>query len=395
MAKEVAMAERARVGLVMAGGGARAAYQAGVLLAIAKLLPPGAGNPFAIICGSSAGAINATGLACGAESFSRTAIYLSKLWQQLHVPMIYRADLRYFLGRGLHWGASLLSGGLGRYNPRSLLDNGPLRELLGDIVRFEQLGPAIANGALDALGITASCYSTGRSVTFFEGRPELEGWQRQLRDGMRARLTLEHLLATSAIPLLFPAQRIGSHYYCDGAIRQLAPLSPALHLGAQKLFVISLAGAHLPIPSNGNGRYPSLAQVFSHLLSSVFFDGMESDIERLSRVNQTVSLLPPALLAQHATPLHRVEVFTLAPSRPLEEIAREHTHSFPATLRFLLSGTGATHSRGLALSTYLLFEPGYCRALVELGYHDALARRDAIRAFLELPGAAPATGLAD
>ncbi|MCW3480659.1 patatin-like phospholipase family protein [Neisseriaceae bacterium JH1-16] len=389
------MAGRSKIGLVMAGGGARAAYQAGVLQAVAKLLPPGAGNPFAIICGSSAGAINAAGLACGAEEFRRTAIYLAQVWQQLHVPMVYRADLAYFLKRGLHWGASLVSGGLGSYNPRSLLDNGPLRELLGDIMRFERLASAIDHGALDALGITASCYSTGRSVTFFEGRPELQGWERQLRDGLRASLTLEHLLATSAIPLLFPAQRIGQRYYCDGAIRQLAPLSPALHLGAQKLFVISLAGAHLPIPANGNGRYPSLAQVFSHLLSSVFFDGMESDIERLSRVNQTVSLLPPALLTQHATPLHRVEVFTLAPSRPLEEIAREHTHTFPAPLRFLLSGTGATQPRGLALSTYLLFEPGYCRALVELGYRDALARRDAIRAFLELPGAAPVTGLAD
>ncbi|MDN0075800.1 patatin-like phospholipase family protein [Crenobacter sp. SG2303] len=389
------MTGRTRIGLVMAGGGARAAYQAGVLLAVAKLLPAGVGNPFSIICGSSAGAINAAGLACGAEEFSRTAIYLSKVWQQLHVPMIYRADLGYFVRRTLYWGLSFVSGGLGPYNPRSLLDNDPLRELLGKTVRFEQLGLAIANGALDALGVTASCYSTGRSVTFFEGRPELEGWQRQLRDGMRTRLTLEHLLATSAIPLLFPAQRIGQHYYCDGAIRQLAPLSPALHLGAQKLFVISLAGAHLPVPRNGDGRYPSLAQVFGHLLSSVFFDGMESDIERLSRVNQTVSLLSSTLLAQHATPLHRVEVFTLAPSRPLEEIAREHIHSFPAPLRFLLSGTGATHARGLALSTYLLFEPGYCHALVELGYRDALARREAIRAFLELPGSTPATELAD
>ncbi|MBV8045633.1 MAG: patatin-like phospholipase family protein [Paludibacterium sp.] len=375
------MTQSAKVGLVLAGGGARAAYQAGVMLAISHILPDARTNPFPVISGTSAGAINATGLACAAHDFRLAAGQLAQLWRQIRIEDVYQADMLYFLKTFLHFGVSIASAGRLWSNPKSFLDNAPLREYLGRVVAFDGIDHAIASGSLRALALTASCFNSGQSVTFFDGAPEVQAWTRQMRVGVREKIGIDHLMASSALPLIFPATRVGDRYFCDGAVRQMAPLSPALHLGAQKLFVVGLAGNK---SATRDGGYPSPAQVFGHLLNSIFADSMASDMERLIRVNHTVSLLSGHSDLASQTPLQRVEVFLINPSASLEDIARKHVHLFPPVLRFLLHGTGATRRRGLSLATYLLFEPGYCRELIALGYRDVLKQKEAILNFLEL-----------
>ncbi|AVG18068.1 MULTISPECIES: patatin-like phospholipase family protein [Chromobacteriaceae] len=374
-----------RIGLVLSGGGARAAYQVGVLLGIARLLPDPRHNPFPIICGTSAGAINAVALAAGAGNFQLAVNTLAKVWKHLHIADVYDVSAGYFIKTFLHFGVSLLSAGQAWNNPQSFLDNAPLRDTLGRWMPFEGIAPSIDSGALQALALTASCYTTGMSVTFFQGQEHLGEWMRYQRLGVRERIGLDHLMATAAIPLIFPSVRIGEKFYCDGAVRQLSPLSPALHLGAEKLFVVGLASKRPDTIERRNvGSYPMPAQIFGHLLNSVFIDSMAVDMERLTRINHTVSLLQSSEELAHQTQLKKVDIFQLNPSKSLEGIVYRHTHLFPAMLRFIMRGTGATRQRGTALATYLLFEPAYCRELIALGYRDTLQQKDAIREFLEL-----------
>jgi NTE family protein len=379
------MAGNSNIGLVLSGGGARAAYQAGVLLAISRMLPDPQRNPFPIICGTSAGAINAVAIASGASNYRQSVHYLAQMWKQLHIHDVYDASLAYFIKTFFHFGISIATGGHGWRNPKSFLDNAPLRAFLGQAMPFDGIRHSLAQGSLQALALTASCFSTGMSVTFFESQPHLDEWSRHQRMGVRERIGLDHLMATSAIPLIFPSTQIGNLHYCDGAIRQMTPLSPALHLGADKLFIVGLTSQRPAVlERRAVSVVPTPAQVFGHLLNSVFVDSMSMDMERLLRVNHTVSLLQghQELCAQ--TSLKQVDIFMLSPSQSLESIAYQYAHEFPPVLRFLMKGAGGTKKRGMTLATYLLFEPGYCRALITLGYKDALAQKDAIRQFLEL-----------
>ncbi|MDF0604786.1 patatin-like phospholipase family protein [Neisseriaceae bacterium TC5R-5] len=379
------MARQAHIGLVLSGGGARAAYQVGVLMGIARILPDPKLNPFPIICGTSAGAINAVALASGAGNFQYAITNLAQVWKQLHINNVYDASSWYFLKTFLHFGLSIVSGGRLWRNPQSFLNNAPLRELLARTMVFEGVDHAIKQGSLEALALTASCYTTGMSVTFFQGEEGVEEWDRYKRVGLREPIGLDHMMATSAIPLIFPSVKIGDKFYCDGAVRQLSPLSSALHLGAEKLFIVGLASQRPDtIERRQSGPYPSPAQIFGHLLNSVFIDSMSMDMERLTRINHTVSLLQTHAELAGKTQLRKVETFILNPSQSLEGIAYKHTHLFPPLLRFLMQGTGATRHRGTALATYLLFEPGYTRELMALGYHDAMRQKDQIKQFLEL-----------
>ena len=380
-------------GLILSGGGARAAYQVGVLAAIADLLPDPANNPFPVIVGTSAGAINAVGLACGALHFSEAVRRLTAVWQGFHCHQVYRSDWPGVLRQaGRFVGHSLF--GFGGDVPVALLDNSPLRELLGRELDFSGIHAAVARRKLRAIAVSAFGYETGQSVSFYQGRATVDPWFRHRRVGVPTRLNLEHLMASTAIPLIFPPVKVNREYFGDGAVRQLAPISPALHLGATKVLVVGVsgnpqAGAPQPeIPRIKSTRSPSLAQISGHILNSTFIDSLEGDIELLERINHMGRLMPPELKTR-GMGLKPVEVLVIAPSQPLDQIAARHRHELPQSLRLFLRGPGATKASGAGVLSYLLFESGYCSELIELGYQDAMAQKQALMSFLAIESFSP------
>ncbi|QKJ65358.1 patatin-like phospholipase family protein [Deefgea piscis] len=372
-----------KTALILSGGGARAAYQVGVLLAIAKILPRGSQNPFPIICGTSAGAINAAAMAVGAGDFHRAVLQLARMWQGLRGESIYLADLPYLSKTAAHWLLALLCGGLGERNPRAFLDNAPLRALLSREVDFGQIERHIQSGALRAVAISALGYSSGQSVSFFQGAADLSVWSRAKRVGVRTELNVSHLMASSAIPLIFPAEHIHREYFGDGSVRQIAPLSPAIHLGARRVLVIGVA----PRSDHGPTRlhspsYPTLAQVTGQLFNSVFLDSLDTDLERMTRINRTLSYVPLAARLNGQLELHPIEVLTISPSKPLEKLTLSFSRDFPLGMRFLLGGLGAFRRQGSVVASYLLFSQAYLRQLIRLGYRDAMDKEAELSVFL-------------
>ena len=376
-------AGRPRVGLVLTGGGARAAYQVGVLRAISELLPKDVRNPFPVISGTSAGAVNAAVLAANGGNFRRGVRQLMTVWKNFHAHHVYRADpAGVFLNTSRFALATLLGGGLGRRTHVSLLDNAPLAELLRTRLDFSTIQSAIDGGDLTAVSVTCSGYTSGQSVTFFQGVPGVEPWQRARRVGVAMPIGADHVLASSALPFIFPAVLINREYFGDGSMRQTAPLSPALHLGADRLFIIGV-GRQLqaaPPERTKTESYPPLAQIAGHCLNSIFMDALEVDLERLQRINRTLSRMPAAVREDNAMPMHQVDFRLFSPSVELERIAMSFVHELPRSMRILLYGA-LTH-RGSNLVSYLLFEKTYCRALIQLGYEDSMRRKDDIMQFL-------------
>ena len=377
-------ASPAKVGLILTGGGARAAYQVGFLRAVSHMLPRGAPNPFTIICGTSAGAVNAAALASNATDFHRAVRQMLLIWKYFHVDQVYRSDVLGVFGTGMRWFMAMLLGGLGKNNPSSLLDNSPLSQLLRERLDLGGIRRSIDAGALYALSITVSGYASGQSVSFFQGVPGLAGWQRARRIGIPEIIDFEHLLASSALPFIFPAVPLRREFFGDGSMRQIAPISPALHLGADRVVVIGV-GRQMQNSSPQRVRmssYPSLAQIAGHALNSIFLDSLEIDIERLQRINKTISLIPREQRDKHNVQLREVDVLVISPSEEIDRIAARYSRELPRSIRFLLRGLGAARSGGATLTSYLLFEPAYCRALIALGYKDTMARREEVLKFI-------------
>ncbi len=381
-----------KTGLILTGGGARAAYQVGVLQAVSSILWEAgwapARNPFDIICGTSAGAINATALACHADNFGEGMQKLLEVWENFEVAQVYRADSLGVLRSGARW-LSLLSFGwlLRKWRaspPNSLLDNSPLVSLLHRLIDLPRLDAVLSEGLLHALAVSASSYTAGQHVTFYQAATEIAPWIRMQRIAQQDQICIEHLLASSAIPFIFPAVPLycgGRREYCgDGSMRQLAPISPAIHLGADKVLVIGAGRLSEPMQDiSESAQYPSLAQIAGHAMSSIFLDSLAVDIERMTRINLTLSGLPEEILSR--TSLRPVKVLVIAPSERLDEIAGRHIDSLPLSIRTLLSGIGATESKGTVLASYLLFESSYTRELIRLGHQDTLMRREDVLAF--------------
>jgi len=368
-----------RSALVLSGGGARAAYQVGVLGAVAEWLPADAPCPFSVLVGTSAGAINAAALSARGQRLREAVAELERVWNGFHLEQVVRTDTGAVLRAGLHWAVSLLSGGWLLRPPRSLLDTTPLRELLSRTVPLEQIPAAIAAGPVRALAVATTSYSTGQAVAFFEAAPTTREWQRARRAGVRRPIDLDVLMASSAIPFIFPSATIDGDHYGDGAMRQLAPLSPAVHLGANRLLVVGTRADAAASPADGaTDSPPSPGHLLGFVLDSLVTDGLSIDLERLRQIND----LLVADGVGHDPARRPIEVLVIQPSDDPTAIARRHLRAMPRSVRMLLRTIGALEARGGLLSSYLLFEAPYTAELMALGRADALARRAEIEAFL-------------
>ena len=381
------------IGLVLTGGGARAAYQVGVLEAIAELRrgagPAARGNPFPIITGTSAGAINAAALASGAHDFDTAVQTMAAVWRQFRPEQVYDVGTLALLDVAGHgrmlWGLARLLTRWRRQHPHSLLDNAPLARLLQSMVRLERLPALLRAGHLRALAVTASSYSAGEHFTFYQTARRLAPWRRSQRRAVPGPITHAHLLASSAIPFVFPAtgieHRDHTEYFGDGSMRQSAPLSPAIHLGAQRILAIGAGRMQEPHDQPGPNTFtgpPSLAQIAGHAMSSIFLDALGVDVERMLRINQTLALVPTEALVH--THLRPVELLLIAPSERLDVIAARHVGALPGVLRRLFDN-GESAAKSAAFASYLLFDAGFTGELLALGRADTLAQADAVRQF--------------
>lgn len=368
-----------KTGLILAGGGARAAYQVGVIKAVREMLPMPERNPFHIVCGTSAGAINAAALAVFADNFDTGVQNLLDVWESFRAYHVYRTDpfgiIAKFVAR---WLSAMLR--VPHSGPISILDNAPLGDMLRRSLDLGRIQENIDTGALYAVSITCSGYSSGQSVSFYQGGPGVVDWERTQRVGCATALRVEHLMASSALPLIFPAVKLNREYFGDGSMRQIAPISAALHLGADKVLVIGSGRQKTAPPRVRSQDYPSLAQIAGHALNSIFLDSLNVDIESLERINSTISLIPQDKAAD--LPLRKVDVLVMSPSQQISRIATRFLGELPWSVRFMLRGVGAMNRNGSNLASYLLFERGFCRALIDLGYQDTMARRAEMLEFL-------------
>ena len=371
-------------GLVLPGGGARGAFQVGVLKAIAEILPDKCHNPFPIISGTSAGAINSVVLASRARHYSAAVAELEQVWSNFESHQVFRDDPWTMLKSSIHWFSSIITGGTLVGTPKSLLDNAPLRSLLRSNIRFPLIDKAINDGYLKAVAITAAGYGSARSTSFFQASGEIREWTRKRRVGRRHPLNLDHLMASIAVPMVFPPVQINGEYFGDGAMRQATPLSPAIHLGASRILVVGVRDETAdPSPDlSAPQSFPSFAHIAGYMLDTLFMDGLYSDLERMTRINQLIDSVPEG--HRHGTIgiVRPIDTMAVLPSEDLREIAHKHRLDMPRTLRSLLSGISGKNKGENRLLSFLLFEKNYTRELIDLGYRDAMAVKDELLAFL-------------
>jgi NTE family protein len=381
------------IGLILSGGGARASYQVGVLGEIAKIRAErqpsliGEASPFKVVCGTSAGAINGAALATRSDDFDKAVLDLEKIWARMHAGDVYLADSWGVARSGARW-LTLFSIGWAfakwrKSAPRSLLDNQPLWGLLEKAIPWERLPALFANGSLTALAVAASSYTNGQHETFYQCARSVAPWLRSSRVALETTLDNRHLMASAAIPFVFPAVELGdAGWFGDGSMRQTAPISPAVHLGADKVLVVGAGRmAEPPAKKQAGAGYPSLGQIGGHALSNIFLDALASDVERMTRINNTLARMDPA--AKAASGLREVDLLLIAPSQRLDQIAAELVGALPLPVRAMLGalGVGKNSGGGGALASYLLFEPAYTGALIELGRKDARAQEARIVEF--------------
>jgi NTE family protein len=366
-----------RDALVLSGGGARGAYQVGVLKAIAEWLPEDAPCPFEVLVGTSAGALNAAAIGARAHSLREGVQSLEQVWSSFRVEHVVRSSSWAMLRSGLHWMVSLLSAGWIASPPRSLFDTTPLHELLARVIPLDQIPEQIAAGRLHALAVATTSYTSGQAVAFFDGADDIEEWNRVRRAGHRRSIDLDVLMASAAIPFIFPAYSIDGDHYGDGAMRQLAPLSPAVHLGANRLLVIGTRGnaAATPPTSARTQAPPSPGHLLGFVLDSLFTDGLSIDLERLNQINRLIQ-------APGSTGHRPIRATMIQPSVDPTVIAMKHERAMPRSVRTLLRAIGAYEARGGLLVSYLLFDKSYTCELMAMGYADAHAQRAEIAPYL-------------
>jgi NTE family protein len=375
------------VGLVLTGGGARAAYQVGAIRALAEIVGSGP-IPFDVISGISAGAINGAALAAGAEDFARAARRLGATWSTLSPDRVYRTGTLRLASIGTRWMHDLSLGALvGKSGINFLLDPSPLRELVRTGIPLGRVRRHLREGRLRGLAVSATNYHTGSGVTFFDGAPDVRPWTRSTRIGVRARIRAEHIMASAAIPVFFPPVAIERSFYGDGCVRMHFPMSPAIHLGAERIVAVSqrwLPAPHETARSEARDEAVAmpLSEIVGVLLNAVFLDSLDSDLERLERMNRTLALVPREKLRNGDLGIRPIPALVLRPSQDLGKLASDQYRRFPPMLRFLLKGIGATGAAGEDLLSYLAFEPVYVKRLMDLGTADTLARRDEILEFL-------------
>lgn len=370
----------AKHALVLSGGGARGAYQVGVLKALAEDVAAGT-NPFRVVTGLSVGAINAVVLAEGADDFPQATAKLEALWRSLRCSSVYETGWRTLGKRTAGWLGAAAFGWAGAKAPHSLLDAEPLARLMVTHVDFDRVNAMADGDELDALAITASSYRTGKAVTFFSGSVPTDNWQRARRTGRRVRMGPEHVLASAALPAVFPSVPIDGEWFGDGALRQVAPLSPAIHLGCDRLFLIGARDLETGQPDLMPRRHPTLGVIGGQLLDIVFNDNMDADIERSARINKTLSMMTPE--NREKLSLGPVATLRINPSNDIRTLAAAHVGELPRTVKLLLSAVGA-YGPPWVLPSYLTFEPGLIGALIDMGYTDAKRHQTQACEFLSL-----------
>jgi NTE family protein len=365
--------------LVLPGGGARGAYQVGVLKAINEVLAKG-NNPFPVICGTSAGAINAAVLASHAHEFSAGIERLEHFWRSMHCDRVYRTDAWTVFKSGMKFAITLLSGGLIKTNPRSFLDNTPLRYFLQKTLQLHGIQTALDQNALRGVSISVSGYTSASAISYFQAQADIEEWERERRKGVATQLNVSHLLASAALPIIFPAERIGNEYFGDGGMRMIAPLSPAIHLGADRILIIGTRDEKPDAASETAAEYPSAGEIGGYLMDTIFMDRLNADLARMNRINKTIDLIPQE--ERLKTGLVRIDSLVIKPSKDLRFVTRDHVRDIPKSVQILLRTLGGW-GRDWRMASYLLFESAYCGELIDLGYSDGMNAETEIKQFFK------------
>ncbi len=366
--------------LSLSGGGARAAYQAGVLCGLSEFVD--SDFPFKVITGVSAGAINASPLAASTRSFKQETTMLADSWRRIRTDNIFKTNIGCLSWSLFRW-LWMLTSGQSSNQVKGLFNTSPLQKFLAKSFNPEDIQANINADRLRALAISTTCYDSGETITFVQGNSEVASWKRARRQSLNCKINVEHVMASSALPILFPAIEIGGGYYGDGSLRQYSPLAPAVHLGANKILVVSLYFNERAARSKNysSPHYPTPAQIMGLILHGVFLDALDHDMERLDRINRTAKKIADQGI--HQSTLRPIELLKIAPSVDLGKLAYEHRKLLPYTIRQMTRGLGSSDQESADFISYLLFERPYIERLLEIGYSDAKAQRDNIKKFFE------------